>query len=97
MSKCDIMKTENRFSRDSINDFPTVRNTGLNAYNGIPECRKHADKIKHHGSTSKSNCFDKNEQKNLSRCVALSPVMNRISLLNLMVASFRTRITQKIN
>ena len=26
-------KTENRFSRGSIHDFPTVRNTGLNAYN----------------------------------------------------------------
>ena len=53
--------------------------------------------MKHHGSTSKSHSIDKNEQMKMSRCVALRPVMNRISLLNLIVASFRTRITRKID
>ena len=91
-------KTENRFSRDSIHEFPTVRNVGLNAYNETPECRKQAGRqMKHHGSTSKSHSIDKNEQRKMSRCVALRPVMNRISLLNLIVASFRSRITRKIN
>ena len=40
----------------------------------------------------KSHSFDKNEQKKMSRCDALRPAMRRISLLNLIVASFRTRI-----
>ena len=52
--------------------------------------------MKHHGSTSKSHSFDKYEQKKMRRCVALRPVINRISLLNLIIASFRTRITRKI-
>ena len=65
---------------------------GLNAYNETPECQ-----MKHHGSTSKSHSIDKNEQREMSRCVALRPVMNRIIPLNLIVVSFRTRITRKIN
>ena len=37
--------------------------------------------------SNESHSFDKNEQKKMSRCVALRPVMNRNSLLNLIIAS----------
>ena len=36
-------RSENR-KRFEVHDFPTVRNTGLNAYRETPERLKHADK-----------------------------------------------------